>query len=134
MKKRPISVTVISWILIVTSSLTLITTLFTLNNPMVRDFMGKSMLPIEIQFILIFVGVTVTLVSGIAMLKGLYWSRLLYAAWGVIGYTIQLVTSPMKTSLIPGFIVFAIMIVFLFRPKANDYFSIKETPGDAQDI
>ena len=121
--KRPTSVTVIAWILIVMSSISLVTSVLTFNNPMMREVMAQSPLPLSVQFAMMYVGLLVTLVSGIAMLKGRNWARFLYVGWSVIGFIVGLVTSPMKAAMIPGIVVFAIIALFLFRPKATAYFT-----------
>lgn len=121
--KRPTSVTVIAWILIVMSSLSLVTSVLTFNNPMVKEVMAQSPLPLSIQFAMMYVGLFVTLVSGIAMLMGRNWARFLYVGWSVIGFIVGLLTSPMKAAMIPGIVVFAVIAFFLFRPKATAFFT-----------
>jgi hypothetical protein len=132
--KRPTSITVIVWILIVTSGISVITSTVNLNNRMVEELMGKSLLPIPLQYSMLYVGLLITIVAGIAMLKGQNWARFLYVAWTALGFVIGIVTSPVKAAMIPGLVVFAIITVFLFRPKANEYFSHKESSGDAKSI
>jgi hypothetical protein len=82
MMKRPTSVSVIAWILIVMSGISMITSTISLNNPMARELMAKSPLPIPLQFAMLYAGLLITLVSGIAMLKGQNWARFLYVVWG----------------------------------------------------
>ena len=132
--KRPSSISVIVWILIVTSGISVITSTVNLNNRMVEELMGKSLLPIPLQYSMLYVGLLITIVAGIAMLKGQNWARFLYVAWTALGFVIGVVTSSMKTAMIPGLVVFSVITFFLFRPKANQYFSQKEPPGDAQSI
>lgn len=122
MKSRPTSITVVCWILIVTGGISLVTTTIMIGNPMVKEMMGHSMVPASIQYLLMYVGLTVSVVSGIMMLKGQNLARLLYAIWGVFGFGFSLVTAPMKAAMIPGLVIFAIIVFFLFRPAANEYF------------
>ena len=123
MKKRPISITVISWFLIVGGGLSLINGIASLNNPMVKEIMAKSMLPVPVQYIMFFAGILVTIISGASMLKGKNWARLLYVIWRGMGFLISFITSPMRVVLIPGFVFFAVIVFFLFRPQANEYFA-----------
>ena len=132
--KRPTSVSVLSWILIVTSGITLINSTVSLNNPMVKELMAKSLLPIPLQYMMLYVGIFITIVAGIAMLKGRNWARFLYVVWSAIGFVIGIMTSPMKAAMIPGLVVFAVITFFLFRPKANEYFSPKGDANDAQGV
>lgn len=131
MNTRPTSITVISWILIVISLISLVAGTASLNDPMTIELMSRSPLPISLQHAMMYFGLLVQLVSGIAMLKCKNWGRLLYSIWGVIGLVIGLLTSPVKMMLIPGTIFFAVIVFLLFRPKANEYFkqiSAKSNP------
>ena len=132
--KRPTSVSVIAWILIVMAGISLISSTISLNNPTVKELMAKSPLPIPLQYVMFYLGLLISIVAGIAMLKGRNWARFLYVIWSIIGFTIGLVTSPMKAALIPGIVVFAVITFFLFRPKANEYFSPKEAANSAQGV
>lgn len=123
MKNRPTSITIVCWFLIITGGISLITTTLMIGNPMVKEMMSKSMLPASVQYLLMYVGLAVSVVSGIMMLKGQNWARLLYVIWGAFGFVFSLVTSPMKLAMIPGLVIFAIIIFFLFRPAAKEYFA-----------
>ena len=123
MRKRPTSITVIAWILIVTSGLSVITCTIGLNNPKVKELRERSPLPISVQYVRMYVSLLIALISGIAMLKGHNWARFLFIICGAIGHIINFMTSPIKKILIPGFIVLLIVAFFLFRPKANEYFA-----------
>jgi hypothetical protein len=133
MKKRPTSVTVIAWFLIVVGVIALITNIATINDPMARHLMNKSPLPIPVQIAMTYIGLLITLFAGIAMLKGHNWARFLYVIWSIVGFVAGIAASPMKAPMIPEFaklMVFAIslfqMVIiafFLFRPKANAFFS-----------
>jgi len=130
--KRPTSITVISWILIVISVLNLVTSTVTINNPTVRELMAKNPLPIPLQFVMLYIGLTVALVCGVAMLRGHNWARWLYVIWSAIGMIVGLATSPMKAMMVPGALVFLIVAFFLFRPNATLYFS-QSGASDEQD-
>lgn len=123
MEKRPTSISVIAWILIVTGGISLISSTVMINNPIARDMMAKSPIPISIQYAMMYVGLLISITSGVGMLKKQNWSRFLYVIWSAIGFLISLLTSPMKMALIPGLIFFIIIAIFLFRPGANKYFS-----------
>jgi hypothetical protein len=55
------------------SGISLITSTVNLNNPM-----AKSLLPIPLQYVMLYVGLFITIVAGIAMLKGQNWARFLH--------------------------------------------------------
>lgn len=122
MKKRPTSLTVIAWILIVMGGVSIISTTVMVNNTMALDLMSKSPIPIPIQFAMSYIGLVVMIVSGIAILKGQNWARFLYVIWSAIGFVIGIATSPIKAAMIPSLVVFLVVVFFLFRQKATAFF------------
>jgi hypothetical protein len=132
MKHRPTSITVISWILIIMGGISLITSTISLNNPMAKELMSRSIMPISIQYLMIYAGLLIMIVCGIAMLKGQNWARLLYVIWSIIGFVIGIATSPMKAAMIPGIAIFLIAVFFLFRAKANVYFAGTEVQSGTE--
>lgn len=89
---------------------------------MVQEVMSRSVLPVPVQYVMLYVGAAVSIVSGIAMLKGRDWARFLYVIWSAIGFVVGMVTSPMKALMIPSLAFYVILVIFLFRPKASRYF------------
>jgi formate-dependent nitrite reductase membrane component NrfD len=132
--KRPTSVSVIAWYLIVVSAISLVSIPISLNNPMARELMAMNPIPIPLQIVQACAGILITIVSGIALLKGRSWARLLFIGWSSVGFVITILTSPMKAAVIPGIVILAIIAFFLFRPKANEYFSAKETADSAKGV
>src|SRR5262245_37136235 len=116
--KRPTSVSVIAWILIVNSILSLIVTLVVIDNPIVMELMAKLMakspLPIPFQVMMGCVELLINIVLGNAMLSGRNWSRFLYLVWRFIVLVIGILTSPADIIMIAlqivGFVVFALVI------------------------
>ena len=123
MEKRPTSITIIAWYLLVSAIFSVFASLSSLNNPMLKELMAKNLLPIPLQYAMMIIGLVVIIVSGVGMLKGLGWARLLYVIWGVIGMLIGFATSPIKAALIPGLVFFAVVVFFLYRPASNRYFT-----------
>jgi hypothetical protein len=123
MNKRPVSVTVIAWIILVSGALSLVTSAVMMKNPLTQELMAKSPIPVPVQYVMLFVGLLVSVISGIFMLKGANWARMLYIIWGAVGFLVSLLTSPIKLMLIPGFVVYAVFVFFLLRPKASAYFT-----------
>jgi len=136
MRTRPTSITVIAWILIVTGGISLVTTTLMIDtimtDPAARELMSKSAIPVPVQYAMTYAVLLVMLVSGIAMLRGQNWGRWLYVIGTALGFLIGIMTSPLKEAMIPGFIVFAVVTFFLFRPNANKYFSGQESAHDTQ--
>jgi len=123
MKTRPKSIAIISWFLIIISVISIIAAVFTYDSPEALKAMELSVLPIGIQYTLMVIGTLLTVTCGILMLKGHIMGRNIYIGWTVISLILSFFTSPAKTMVIPGLILFAIFSFFLFRPKANEYFS-----------
>jgi len=123
MNKRPLSVTIIAWLLIVFGILSLIAIPLSLGNPMTKELMAKSMVPIPVQYFMMGAGLFVTIVSGIFMLKGANWARMLYVIWSAFSFVFSFVTSPARLMVIPGLLLYLIVVFFLFRPKATAFFT-----------
>ena len=116
MNKRPTSVTIIAWLLIVHRGV------FLIDNWNVLKV--KETL---LQFMLTFFQMLFPLISGIGMLKRQNWSRFFYLIYWILFFVIYIVRNPMTTGLIGGTVLFLITIFFLFRPKANDYFAGRDS-------
>lgn len=129
--KRPISLSIIAWFLIVTAVISVVSGIFTLNNPAALEVLAKNPMPLPMQYGMMFVGLVVTLASGIGILKGYNWGRFLYLGWGVLGLIISALTSPMKMTLIPGLLFLVVISFLLFRPKATLFFTRKVAANDA---
>lgn len=128
MNKRPLSITLICWYLIISETIYLISIPFSLNNPDVRKLMEASAMPLIMQYVMMGIGLFIIFSSSIAMLKGKNWARILYVTWSIIGFTLSVATAAVKTVIIPGIIIFLIIAFFLFRPKADEYFKTDLPP------
>lgn len=129
MPKRPLSVSIIARLLIVLGAVSLFMTISFFNSPEVRAALAHNTLPIPVQYAMGIVGLSVMVISGLAMLRGRHWGRVLYITWTLFGTLVGLFTVPQKLTLIPGFVLFLIMIFFLFRPAANAFF--RAVPADS---
>lgn len=123
MKTRPTSVTIISWYLIISSVLGLLSVVFTYNNPQVQEMMKTAAMPISWQYIMSFIGLAVLIFAAVMMLKGKHIGRLVYVIYTSISIVITFFNMPTKAILIIPVVVFIIIVFFLFRPKVNAYFS-----------
>jgi hypothetical protein len=134
MQKRPVSITVIAWILIILSVISAISTTMMSNNPTVLAAMRSSPLPIPLQWAMFYAGMLVMIVSGIGFLKGRNWSRYLYLVWRIVGFTIGFATSSLTMAMIPGFVFFLVVVIILFLPKSSAYFLQVSSSADAQTV
>lgn len=123
MKKRPVSISIVSWWLIISVGVSLLAIPSALKNSISQELMQKSIMPISIQYVLLFAGFIVVIISGIGMLRGHNWARFLYLGWMVMNYIINLITSPMKAMLFPTLVIYLVIFFILFRPKATEFFT-----------
>src|SRR4051812_12171243 len=100
MEKRPLSLTIIAWVLIILSLIAVVG-LFTMqsNAAMVKAIndMHVSM-PLYLGWSAL--GVIINVVVAYGILKGQPWSRVLYVVWGIIGLVVGFFISPMKAALV----------------------------------
>ncbi|MFC1490080.1 hypothetical protein ACFL6K_02595 [Candidatus Latescibacterota bacterium] len=134
LKKRPTSITVVAWFMIVTGIISLIsaTIAFLSQNQLVIEMMSKSPIPIPIQHLLSYVGSFVSIVSGFAILNRENWGRFLYFIWSVVTIVISYFSSPSAIYMIPGLVIFVIFTFILFLSKASDYFDVIEDLRDTE--
>jgi hypothetical protein len=134
MRERPRSVTVIGWILIVMGGVSGIQTTVGLSDPKTKELMSRFLMPIFISYTVSYLGLFVSLLCGIGMLKARNWARFLYVIWGAISLVITYVnwgTLPGKIVLLPPLMFFLVITLSLFNPKVNEYFTGTEIQGDS---
>ena len=125
MEKRPLSLTIIGWFLILGGLFGAYSALTMGSNEMARQMIAESGLSMQVQQALAVIGAIVGLVSAYGIFKGLPWSRVLYVAWSVVGLAIALATSPFKGMLLLSVAFLAVIAFFLFRPEADAWFAAK---------
>lgn len=120
--KRPLSVSIISWYLVITGILSLGTLAMTFNDPEIAKVMAINALPVPMQYLMYAAGILIAIASGMLMLSGNKLGRLLYVSWTAFSLAVTLISSPMKMVMLPGVLVFALIVFLLYRPNANAYF------------
>ena len=123
MEKRPTSVTIIAWIIIISALFSLYGITTMTRNPIAARMLAQSPLPLSVHVGFALLGSAVTLVAGYGVLKGYPWSRWLYIGWGVLSVVFSLVTVPIISVVVVTVLFLMVMAFFLFRPAANDWFS-----------
>jgi hypothetical protein len=123
--KRPISLTIIAWVLIILSLLALVGVFTMKSNPAMMKMMDQMHVSILLYQAWTVLGVIIDLVVAYGILKGEPWSRVLYVVWGVIGLIVGFFITPQKAYLVLGLIVLVVISIFLFSEKANDWFSAR---------
>jgi len=125
MEKRPLSLTIIAWLLIVLAVLGLIGVFTMRTNPEMVKMLEQMHTSIMFQQVWGLIGCIVTLIVAYGIFKAQPWSRVLYVAWGILGLIVGFYTSPMKSFLVVSLIILVVVSVFLFSARANEYFSAR---------
>ncbi|NTZ09434.1 hypothetical protein [Burkholderia metallica] len=122
--KRPLSLTILAWIIIVTNAITCVYTPFSIGMPTTQALLSHYLLPVWATLGISVIIEAANVVIGIAILKGREWSRKAYIVTFVIGIAFSLVNMPvsMLAVLIPGVLLFALFVYLLFRRPATAYF------------
>lgn len=129
--KRPASVAISCWFLMLGSLSSLASAYLGRNDPVMLAWMARSPVTAEAQYAILLGGLGITLAAAVAMLQGHRGARTVYVAWSVIDIAVSLATVPVKTGVLPGAITFAVICAFLFSPKSNAWFSPRKAANDA---
>lgn len=121
--KRPLSITIISWIFIVLAVLSIASSAITFGNEQALEIMALSPIPVGIQIAISIVGMVVTLSAGVLMLKGLGFGRHIYMGYSLLNLLIAIFTTSSFLVLIPSIVMLSVFAFFLYRAPANQYFS-----------
>ena len=125
MEKRPVSLTIIAWLLIVLSVLGLIGVFAMSSNPVVAAKLAEMHMPLALVQAWSAIGTVVNLICAYGILKGQPWSRVLYVVWGVIGIVVGFYITPQKVSILISLVILVIFAAFLFSSAANVWFQAR---------
>jgi uncharacterized membrane protein len=125
MTKRPLSLTIIAWILVALGLFGLYGAVTLGSNPMAAKMLANSPVPLIFNQVWSAIGSLVGFIVAYGIFKAQPWSRVLYVVWSVIQIAVGLYISPMKSLLVFSFVVLIVISIFLFSEKANDYFSAR---------
>lgn len=109
-KKRPLSVTIISWLFIAAGSIGFVYHLRDLNPDGHFDYGAILVLLVRLLAIL----------SGLFMLRGKNWARWLLLSW--IAYHVILSTFHSQIEFATHSLLLIVIAYFLFRKRASEYF------------
>jgi hypothetical protein len=129
--KRPVSVALSCWFLILGSLSSLASAYLGRNDPAMLAAMAHGAIPVEVQYAMMFFSLGLSLVTALAMLQRQRGARTVYLVWGVIDIAFCLATLPVKMNVLPGALMFAVTCAFLFSPKSNAWFSARKAANDA---
>lgn len=123
MKSRPARITAVSWFIIVTNLLAVLSMAYFFESQENWDMMAVNMLPVVVQRSLIMFSLGISILCGFMMLEGANWARWLYIIWNGAHFAIQLVSTLDKLMLVPGLVVFGVLVALLLSRPANQFFA-----------
>jgi hypothetical protein len=127
MAKRPVSLTILGWYLIVAALAGAASFWLLRDNPRIAAAIAATPVSPAIQLTVAAIGVLVSAVSGYGVLRGYEWSRWLYIGWMVLVTLYGILTAPALLLIGLNVVIVAIFAFFLFRRPAEDWFSAGET-------
>lgn len=125
MEKRPLSLTIIGWWMLLAALFTAYSTATMGSNAIAMRMIEQMHVSLLSQQVLGGIGVIVSLVSAFGLFKGLPWSRVLYIGWSFVALGFGLITSPVKSIMIVSVIFYVVIAYFLFRPAADRWFAAR---------
>lgn len=125
MEKRPLSLTIIGWLLVLLSLLGIFGVITMGSNPIMMKALAQMHLSLAFERAWGGLGAVINLLCAYGILKGLPWSRVLYVAWGIIGVIVGFYISPMKAAVVLSLIILVVIAAFLWTNTANDWFSAR---------
>jgi hypothetical protein len=125
MQKRPLSLTIIAWVLIALTVLGLVGAFTMGSNPVMTKALADMNMSLAMYQAWVGLGSIVTLICAYGFLKGYPWSRVLYVVWGVLGLIVGFYISPMKAASAISLVVLVVVAFFLYRENANDWFQAR---------
>lgn len=133
MPVRPISVTVVAWLLIVFGIFGAFGVLFMAllwDTPLMQQNLARIHAPLPLQVAIGLAGAVIRPACGIALLFRQNWARYLYIGWSVVALSYAAVTSPFTSwLLVPSLVLTLVIVYFLFTPAARQYFTGETAPA-----
>ena len=118
MKVRPLSITLISWLFMIFGSIALVSGLLPLTGANTAQLIAEFK-----QHWMVHLSHLAAIVSGLFMLRGQNWARWLLVVWIVAHIVISALHS--WSQLIVHVVIFSVILFFLFRRNASEYFSYR---------
>ena len=129
--KRPVSLAISCWFLVIGSLSALVSAYLGRNDPAMLASMARGAIPAQVQYAILLFSMGITLVAALAMLQRQRGARTVYLVWGLIDIAFCLATVPLKMDVLPGMLTFAVICAFLYSPKSNAWFSPRKAANDA---
>lgn len=125
--ERPTTVTVAAWIIIVMAADAIAGSLSSLVRPILSQLAGNSAIGVSVAMVVGSLIQIAMCVAAVFMLRGLSGARIGFAVLSgfvIVGLLVSWAQNPAMASIaVYTIIKTAILLVVLFRPEANAYFS-----------
>jgi hypothetical protein len=125
MEKRPLSLTIIAWLLIVGGIFGLYTAATLASNATMVRMLEETHTSIEFQRIIVIINAVVSFAAAYGIFNGLPWSRVFLTGWSIVSLAIGFFTSPIRSVIFLSVILTGVFTYFLFRAAANRWFAAK---------
>jgi len=122
MNKRPLSITVISWLFVAAGTIGL--------AYHATEFMGQR--PFEYDLVWVLFVRILAILCGVFILRGRNWARWLLLVW--IAYHVILSAFHSVSELVMHGLLLVVIAYFLFRSQASAHFSVHEGGAAADSI
>lgn len=123
MQNRPLSVTIVGWVLILYGLLNAVGLAMAMNRPGADAIWSLSTMSVGLQQFIGFAGIAVSLIAGIGALKRQNWTRWLFIVWNIATLGLVLASEPRFLLVLPSLVIFVLIVFFLFRRPANAWFT-----------
>jgi len=123
---RPLSITVIGVVLCILGTICGLDTFYTISTshePLMFKILQENPGLYSLQFGMWAAISIINFVIGVNIINAQNWARWLYVIFSASLITFGLITNPDKLEIIPPLAFQSVVIIFLFLPKANAYFS-----------
>jgi hypothetical protein len=124
MKARPLSVTIIGWLFMIFGSIALLSGLLPLTGANTAQLIAEFKMHWMVHLSRV-----AQVVSGLFMLRGHNWARWLMVAWIVSHIVVGALHGWLQ--LLTHVLIFSVILFFLFRPRANQYFARSGSLADS---
>ena len=124
-KTRPVIVSVVSWLLIISSGVGLLSTPLSLKNPLTKQLLEATGTSTLVVLLLTAFSAFVNIAAGVAMLKGRRWGRRLYVISAPIILLLSTVLYGVKlvAFFLMGWVMYLVNLILLTRRASSEYFS-----------
>lgn len=123
--KRPISLTILGWLLVVLDAGNLVYLPLSLRNPRAIALLSQYRVRPGVTILVGLIVAMSCIVAGVAILNGRAWGRTLYVGASLAGLAISAVTMPADTTmviaLVPSALLFVLFAYLLYRRPATAY-------------